>query len=246
VHGLGRRACAAVRSQVRRNGSSLGRLTGPERPLTVYRIPVNVIGKRASRLPKGARTALDWALTIAIAVAAVLVFEAEVAKPFTVPSESMEPTLLCGKPGLGCTAHFSDRIVACEICSRFEPPRRDQIIVFRAPALAATRCGSGGTYVKRLIGLPGETVREDAQGFIWIDGKKLTEPYVQPQRRREDVENNPSYRNQTWDVPKGEYFFLGDNRGESCDSRAWGSVPASSLIGPVILTYWPLGRLGVA
>ena len=189
---------------------------------------------------------LDWLLTIGLAVAAVLVFEAEVAKPYTIPSESMEPTLLCGKPGLGCTAHFSDRIVACEICNRFESPSRGQIIVFKAPALAAVRCGSAGTYVKRLIGLPGETVHEDGHGFIWIDGRKLPEPYIQPDRRLQDVQNNPTFRDRTWHVPKGAYFFLGDNRGESCDSRTWGAVPGASLIGPVILTYWPLGRLGVA
>ncbi len=201
---------------------------------------------RKGRLPAGLRLTLDWVVTIAVAVAAVLVFEAEVAKPYTIPSESMEPTLQCGKPGLGCTAHFSDRIVACEICNRFESPRRGQIIVFKAPPLAATRCGSGGTYVKRLIGLPGETVHEDGSGFIWIGGHKLAEPYIQSQRRRQDVANNPSYRDRTWHVPKGEYFFLGDNRGESCDSRVWGAVPASNLVGPVILTYWPLGRIGIA
>jgi signal peptidase I len=189
---------------------------------------------------------VDWALTIAVAVAAVLVFEAEVAKPYTIPTESMEPTLLCAKPATGCTAHFSDRIVACEICMRFESPRRGQIIVFKAPPAAVTRCGSGGAYVKRLIGLPGETIHEDAHGFIYVDGKRLSEPYIQPARRAQDVADNPSFRDQTWKVPKGEYFFLGDNRGQSCDSRLWGSVPAANLIGPVILTYWPPNRVGVA
>jgi signal peptidase I len=207
---------------------------------------MRLIRDRGARLPAGVRIAADWILTIALAVTAVLVFEAEVAKPYTIPSESMEPTLLCGKPGLGCTARFSDRIVACEICNRFGSPSRGQIIVFKAPPLAATRCGAGGTYVKRLIGLPGETVHEDAHGFIWIDDHKLSESYVQPSRRLQDVQNNPTFHNHTWHVPKGEYFFLGDNRGESCDSRMWGAVPAANLIGPVILTYWPLGRLGVA
>ncbi len=98
--------------------------------------------------------------------------------------------------------------------------------------------------MKRLIGLPGDTVYEDKQGFIWINGKKLDEPYVQPQRRLEDARNN-DYSGRTWHVPKGDYFFMGDNRGESCDSRRWGAVPRGNLIGKVIATYWPPSRISV-
>src|SRR5438876_3467427 len=108
------------------------------------------------------RTVLDWLLTIAAAVAVVLVFEAEVAKPYRIPSASMEPTLHCARPANGCEARFSDRVVACRICFRFASPHRGQIVVFRAPEAAAQACPAGGTFVKRLIGLPGETVHEDA------------------------------------------------------------------------------------
>ena len=68
-------------------------------------------------------------------------------------------------------------------------------------------------------------------------GKQLVEPYIQPDRR----DHNPP---ETWTVPKGDYFFMGDNRAESCDSRVWGPVPRRNLIGEVFFVYWPPNRLG--
>jgi signal peptidase I len=118
-------------------------------------------------------------------------------------------------------------------------PRRGEIIVFHAPR-AAARAGcaeKGDTFVKRLIGLPGERVREDARGAIWIDGRRLREPYVERTRAGD------GYRGRRWRVPAHEYFMVGDNRTESCDSRAWGPVPRRSLIGEVFATYWPPNRI---
>lgn len=188
-----------------------------------------------------ARTAIEWVATLAVAVGCVLAFQTEVAKPFRIPSSSMEPTLHCARPALGCEARFSDRVLACEICYRFASPERGQVVVFHAPA-SARICedGSPGVFVKRLIGLPGDTVHEDARARIWVDGRLLREPYVTPENRRTD-----SYRHETWHVPSGSYFMLGDNRGGSCDSRLWGAVPRSSLIGPVVATYWPPTRLSL-
>ena len=200
-----------------------------------------------SRLPDPWRKLVDWLVTIAAAIAFVLVFEAEVAKPYRIPSASMEPTLLCGRPVLDCVASTSDRVLVNRLAYRFGRPQRGQIVVFTAPA-GANDCepgDAGMTFVKRLIGLPGETVREDEHGFISIREPgagvwtPLKEPYLNAQTRRADK----TYVGRSWRVPKGEYFMLGDNRPDSCDSRKWGPVPRSSLIGPVIFTYWPPGRL---
>jgi signal peptidase I len=175
----------------------------------------------------GLRRLLDWGLTICVALAVVLVFEAEVAKPYRIPSSSMEPTLHCAKPGAWCEGRFNDRVLANRLVYRFESPKRGQIVVFQAPKDA---CGIGGTFVKRLIGLPGDTVSE-RDGYVSINGAPLHEPYVDPKLR--DTETS------TWHVGAGRYFFMGDDRVHSCDSRIWGTVPRSSLVGPVLFTYWP-------
>jgi signal peptidase I len=204
---------------------------------------MGVHARTIGRLPRPRRVIADWALTILVAVAVVLVVETEVAKPFRVPSSSMEPTLRCARPADGCTAWASDRVIACRICYRFGGPERGQVVVFEPPPSAATACdGAGGVFVKRLIGMPGDTIREDVEGYVSVNGKRLDEPYVTDLARARDN----TYPGRTWHVPQGEYFFMGDNRGDSCDSRAWGSVPRANLIGSMIARYWPPERIDVA
>jgi signal peptidase I len=194
------------------------------------------LDRTTSRLPQPWRTILDWAATIAFAIAFILVFEAEVAKPYRIPSASMEPTLHCARPAASCLGSHNDRIIANRLAYKFESPKRGQIVVFTAPS-SASKCGSndgGTTFVKRLIGLPGDTVSE-RDGLVFVNGKLLSEPYVDPALR--------DHQTGTWSrVASGHYFFMGDDRANSCDSRIWGTVPRGSLIGPAIVTYWPPSR----
>jgi signal peptidase I len=146
----------------------------------------------------------------------------------------MEPTPHCARPALGCEGDTQDRVFVL----RFHPfwtPRRGDIVVFDTPPAARVRCGAGGAFVKRLIGLPGETVSQQ-DGSISVNGTPLSERYIE----HGDLKAGAA----TWHVPPGAYFFLGDNRAQSCDSRAFGSVPRSNLIGPVAAVYWPLDRIG--
>jgi mannose-6-phosphate isomerase-like protein (cupin superfamily) len=99
---------------------------------------------------------MDWALTITLAAVAGLVFQAEVAKPYRIPSSSMEPTLHCAKPARGCLSRVSDRVVANRLVYRFHEPRRGDIIVFKPPALVEAAWSAGGTFIKRIVGLPGD------------------------------------------------------------------------------------------
>jgi signal peptidase I len=192
--------------------------------------------RTTGRIPQPWRTILDWAVTITFAVAFVLAFEAEVAKPYRIPSASMEPTLHCAQPGPECLGSFNDRIIANRLAYKFGAPKRGQIVVFKTPP-AAGICGpgdGGNTFVKRLIGLPGEQVSE-RDGTIFINGARLNEPYVDPAFRDHETGSWPR-------IAANHYFFLGDDRAYSCDSRRWGTVPRSNLIGPVLITYWPPSR----
>jgi signal peptidase I len=198
---------------------------------------MKILDRAQSRIPQPWRAIIDWLVTIAVAIAFVLAFEAEVAEPYRIPSPSMEPTLHCARPAQGCEGRFSDRVIADRLAYRFGDPERGQIVVFKAPP-TADRCGAddgGSTFVKRLIGLPGEVVSM-GEGVIFVDGDRLTEPYVDRGLRGDENGRWPRVR-------PGHYFVLGDNRIHSCDSRTWGTVPRGNLIGPAMLTYWPPGRL---
>ena len=196
----------------------------------------NPLDRLTAGLPRPWRIAIDWIVTIAGAILIVLFIKWLVVNPYRIPSSSMEPTLHCARPGQGCEARLSDRVLANRFIYHFRSPSRGEIIVFITPKAAAEEaCNASGTFVKRLIGLPGETVKEK-NGFIFINGKQLNEPYIKPDRR--DTQTGGP-----WFVPRGHYFFMGDNRKESCDSRRWGSVPRKNIIGEVFMTYWPPNRI---
>ena len=230
----------------------------------------NPLDRLQQRLPRRARILSDWVIGLVIALVVVLAFRAWVVTPYTVPTSSMEPTLHCAPAKTKTTTptsslqpsqsqststqhsgpvspercqggsflgvHFSDRVLVNRFIYRFRSPHRGEIVVFKTPSVANEICSGLNTavLVKRLIGLPGDTISEK-RGQIYVNGKKLKERYVKPARRDE--------RSGSWTVPKGWYFFMGDNRIASCDSRDWGPVPRKDLVGPVFMTYWPANRI---
>jgi signal peptidase I len=197
---------------------------------------MRILDRSLSRLPKPLRTAVDWALTISVAAIAVLAFQAEVAKPYRIPSPSMEPTLHCAKPVSGCLSRVADRVIANRLVYRFHEPRRGDIVVFKASARVKAVCSAGGTYIKRIVGLPSEklTIRN---GFVLINGASLVEPYLQEGYRGRESGD--------WArIADDSYFVLGDNRTMSCDSRSWGLVRRDDIIGRADVIYWPPNRAG--
>jgi len=197
----------------------------------------NPVDRLTGGLPHGWRVAIDWAVTIVGAIAIVLAIKAWVVNPYRIPSSSMEPTLHCAEPGDGCEARFSDRVLANRLVYRFKEPERGDVIVFKTPPEAEQECGAGGTFVKRLIALPGETWRMES-GIVFINDRRLMEPYITGGRLGTDTQ--PPRK-----VPPRQYIFLGDNRTHSCDSRQWGSVPRENIIGKVFAVYWPPNRISI-
>ncbi|MEO1619605.1 MAG: signal peptidase I [Cyanobacteria bacterium J06632_3] len=163
--------------------------------------------------------------TVGLSIVLALGIRQFVAEARFIPSESMLPTL-----------KVDDRLVIEKISYHFNPPKRGDIIVFRAPqeALDAAHSTTNDAYIKRVIGLPGETI-EIKDGKVFVDGDALQEEYIQAP---------PVY---TWGpntVPEGEYLVLGDNRNSSSDGHVWGFLPEDSIIGRAIVRFWPLQRIG--
>ncbi len=157
--------------------------------------------------------------TVLIAVAIFFLLQI-VVKNFRVTGESMLPTLSDGQ-----------FLLVDKLSYRFTDPKRGEIIVFRYPR------DPSEDYIKRIIGLPGETVKI-ADGNVYIDGHLLSEPYLQGA-------STLTYRPLETTLSEGEFFVLGDNRSYSSDSRTWGPVARRNIIGRAWLCYWPPPLWGI-
>lgn len=168
---------------------------------------------------------VDAIQTVGLSVVLAFGIRQFVAEARVVPTGSMEPTIA-----------VNDRLFIEKISYRFKAPQRGDIIVFQAPekALVAVNANRGDAYLKRVVGLPGETV-EVTDGKVWIDGKALREGYIKAP---------PTY---TWGpqvVPNNEYLVLGDNRNGSSDGHVWGFLSEEAIIGKAAARFWPPNRIG--
>lgn len=145
-------------------------------------------------------------------------------RTYTSSSSAMEPTIHCARPGGGgCGADTADTLV---VESFSGSPERGDIVLLEPSPSARRKCVPGEFYVKRVIALPGETW-EMRDGHVYVNGERLAETYVIPDRRGQDT--RPSER-----VPEDMLVVMGDNRSNSCDSRVFGAVPRDSITGKVI------------
>ena len=183
----------------------------------------------------------ELAFLVGMAVVIAVVVKTFVAQAFYIPSASMLPQL-----------QIDDRVIVSKISYRLHDPRRGDIVVFDAPggsesdgdplprrALRSVAESIGvvapstDEYIKRVVALPGERV-EGYQGKVLVDGLELIEPYLPPGTVTSEF---PAVV-----VPPRTVFVLGDNRANSADSRIFGAIPRSTVVGRAIVRVWPLNH----
>lgn len=165
----------------------------------------------------------EWVGIVIVALVFSLLIRTYVFQTFYIPSASMEPTLQIG-----------DRLVVDKLSVDFGTINRGDIIVFKAPP--SENCGAKvADLVKRVIGIPGDHLSSTGN-TIYVNGIALNEAWTHTEPL------GPAIGNVT--VPANQYFVMGDNHSDSCDSRSWGTVPRSDIIGKAFVRIWPLSRIG--
>src|SRR3984885_11879427 len=189
-----------------------------ERPLIPAPAPTQPPAPNAE--PSTARAAFSWLrdLTLSIVIAIIIILF--LYQPVRVEGTSMMPSLV-----------NEERIFINKFVYRFADIERGDTVVFQFPR------DSSKSYIKRVIGMPGDSVVVD-HGTVIVNGKPLAEPYVPPENRDET-----SYA--AIQVEPDSYYVLGDHRNSSNDSRSWGTVKRGYIYGKAVFVYWPLDRLGL-
>lgn len=164
------------------------------------------------------RSLLEIVVIVVAAFVLALLIQQFVVKPFSIPSESMQPTLTKG-----------DRVLVARFAYRVGDPKAGDVIVFHPPTSPKEE------YIKRVVAVGGDRVSVQ-DGKLWINGKAMDEPYLNEQ---DMLGTFPEIT-----VPEGSVFAMGDNRNNSGDSRVFGPVPTSSILGKAFFLYWPLARIG--
>ena len=172
--------------------------------------------------PSPLRSTLEWVGVIAGALLVAVLIRTLFLQTFFIPSESMESTL-----------KKHDRVLVNKLSYKLHDIHRGDVVVFRRPPKETNK--EIKDLIKRVVALPGEQV-EGRDGHVLIDGKLLTEPYLDPGRTTGDFA--PIV------IPQGMIFVMGDNRGNSEDSRVFGPIEQKLVVGRAFVRIWPFGRFG--
>ena len=177
------------------------------------------------------RTTIEWLLVIGGALLVALLVRTFFIQAFWIPSDSMEPTL-----------HKGDRVLVNKLSYRFNDVGRGDIIVFKRPEAARSSNPDDDIedLIKRVVGLPGDVLKT-VDGEIYVNDEPLSEPYL-PEGTRTVM---PSGQDMPpTEVPEGHYFMMGDNRGNSQDSRYFGAIDEDLIVGRAFVRIYPLGDIG--
>jgi signal peptidase I len=184
-------------------------------------------GQRAARKapPSRRRRIAEWVVCVAIALLLAFGVRTFVFQTFLIPTTSMVPALDRG-----------DRILVQKAFFNWHQLREGDIVVFSHPPRDHCPGPAGADLVKRVIALPGQTIYS-AGGILYVDGRRLREPYLPPHDPPGPAIPGAT-RQDPFHVPRGEFYVMGDNRAISCDSRFWGPVKGSTIIGRVVMLLW--------
>ena len=176
------------------------------------------------------RLVVEWAAILIVAAVISILIRTFIFQTFFIPSGSMNPTLWQG-----------DRIIVNKLAITFGTIHTGDILVFKAPPAVAVDCGDTVTdLVKRVIGLPGQSLYSEGNR-IYVDGKLLHQNWPHyPSLGGSEI----APKNAPVVVPANHYFMMGDNHSNSCDSRTWGTVPRSDVIGKAFIKIWPISHFG--
>jgi signal peptidase I len=175
--------------------------------------------------PSRRRALAGWAISLVVAVLLAVGIRTFVFQAFSIPSTSMVPTL-----------NVYDRILVWKAFFSWHQLREGDIVVFAHPPRDHCPGPARTDLVKRVIALPGQTIYS-AGGVLYVDGRRLREPYLPS----DDPLGPPipgASRHDPFRVPRGEFYVMGDNRAISCDSRYWGPVQGSTIVGRVVMLVW--------
>ena len=175
-------------------------------------------------------------IVVVVAVLVAVLLRTFVVQTFFIPSGSMEPTLQIG-----------DRILVNKLSYHLHGVNRGDIVVFSRPP--AEDCGGPevNDLVKRVVGLPGDVISL-SRGYVYIDGKRLNESWLPATEQgitSAGPAGNRSNLAQPYRIPADNYFVMGDNRNDSCDSRYWGPIKQSLIVGKVEVRVWPISSLRI-
>jgi signal peptidase I len=202
----------------------------------------NQVSENKSNQKPDSSWIIEIGKTIALSVFLALGIRTFVAEARWIPSGSMEPTLH------GTQNQWeADKIIVDKLKYKFANPERGDIVVF-SPTTELQKEQYQDAFIKRVIGLPGETV-ELRNGQVYINNKPLPEEKYLAANQRTVVDvcasgQQPPFLSKPETIPADSYLVLGDNRGSSYDSRCWGVVPRQNIIGRAIVRFWPLHHVG--
>jgi signal peptidase I len=184
----------------------------------------------ARKAPPSRRRALaGWAISLALALLLAFGIRTFAFQAFSIPTTSMVPTL-----------DVHDRILVQKAFFSWHQLREGDIVVFTHPLRDHCPGPAGPDLVKRVIALPGQTIYS-ADGILYVEGRRLGEPYLPPHDPL-GLAIPGATRQDPFHVPRGEFYVMGDNRAISCDSRFWGPIKGSSIIGRVVMLWWRDGH----